>query len=604
MKKKSISNEAIIENAKKFNLSEFAVKVLMKRNLWKNDEGEIIELPEDMFKRTAKVIAEVENSFDTDKKDIKKLEKEFFSMLSTQDFLANRPLKNAGREYPYQQFAACYVFPIQDSLSEIFKILERAAFIQKWDAAAGIDYSVLRPRGDQISTTGGTSSGAVSFMTLFDKVSEVISDGSLRRGANMGVLRIDHPDVEEFIDAKNEPGVLEYFNISVGITDKFMKAVINDETYPLINPRNNKEVKRLRAREMWEKIIKSAWESAEPGLIFLDEIERKNPTPKVGKMTAVNLCGEQPLLPWESCNLGNIKLTNFIIDKNHTKEIDWDRLGKIVRLGVRFLDNTIEANHYFYKEIEDIVKNGNRKIGLGIMAFADLLMELGIPYNSEEGLKIGGEIMKFIQEKAIEESVHLGKTRGNFPNFKGSMWEKKGYKNMRNATLTTVAPTGSLSVMADCSSGIEPIFALAYTRYGLGSNANNKEKMFYINNRLEQALKDNWVYSKELMEKIIDKGSIKELDEIPDEVKNVFVTAMDIEPEYHVRMQAEFQKYVDSAITKTINLPSNATMKDVEDAYLLAYKLNCKGITVYRDQSRHEQALTVGKRSNITKENK
>ncbi|HEX9805150.1 MAG TPA: adenosylcobalamin-dependent ribonucleoside-diphosphate reductase, partial [Candidatus Dojkabacteria bacterium] len=470
--------------------------------------------------------------------------------------------------------------------------------------AVGIDYSVLRPRGDVIGSTGGFSSGAVSFMTLFDKVSEVISEGSLRRGANMGVLRIDHPDIEEFIDVKKQPGVLEYFNVSVGITDKFMEAVINDETYGLINPKTKKEVRRIKAKDIWDKIVYSAWKSAEPGMIFLDEIARKNPTPHMGDMTAVNLCGEQPLLPWESCNLANIKLTNFIIEKDGEKQVDWDRLEEIVKLGIRFLDNCVEAHHYFYKEIEDIVKNGNRKVGLGIMAFADMLMDLGIPYNSDEALEFGGKLMQFIHEKSVEASEELAKKRGNFKNFKGSKWEKMGYKHMRNATLTTVAPTGSASVIANCSSGIEPVFALAYTRYGLGKDVKNKEKMFNINERLVQALKDNWVYSQELMEEIVDKGSIQNIKEIPDEVKKVFVTAMDVSPDWHVKMQGEFQKHVDSAITKTINLPSNAKPKDVEDAYLLAYKLKCKGITVYRDQSRHEQVLTVGKRSNYTKENK
>ncbi len=591
---KIYTEEEILQDAKQFPLTENAIKVIMKRNLRKDKEGNIIELPSDMFRRTSKVLSQIEKKFKTSQKEIKELEEKFFHALAFQDFLANRPLKNAGRKYPFQQFAACYVFPIYDDLNKIFEVLQRSAFIQKWDAAAGIDYSVLRPRGDRIGSTGGKSSGAVSFMTLFDKVSEIISDGSLRRGANMGVLRIDHPDIEEFIEAKQTPGVLEYFNISVAITDKFMKAVEEDSDFDLINPRNKKVFKTVKARKLWDKIIESAWASAEPGLIFVDEIERKNPTPHVGKMTAVNLCGEQPLLPWESCNLANIKLTNFLIEKNGEKEIDWDRLKETVFLAVRFLDNTIEAGDFFYKEIEDMVRNGNRKIGLGIMAFADMLIELNIAYDSQKARDLAEKLMKFINDSAIEASIDLAKKRGNFPNFKGSVWDKKGFKYMRNAALTTVAPTGSLSVIANCSSGIEPLFALSYTRFGLKDSSGKEEKFAYLNDKLLERLKKEWIYSKELVNKINKKGSIQDIDEIPDEIKKVFKTAMDISATDHVKMQASFQKYVDSAITKTINLPNSATLEDIENAYKLAYKLKCKGITVYRDKSRDKQVLHVG----------
>ncbi len=594
MNKKIYTEEEIYKDAEKFNLTKNATRVIMKRNLWKDANGNIIELPSDMFRRTARVISQIEDKFKTPKKEIEQLEEKFYNALTRQDFLANRPLKNAGRKYPFQQFAACYVFPIEDDLNKIFEVLQRSAFIQKWDAAAGIDYSVLRPRGDKISTTGGKSSGAVSFMTLFDKVSEIISDGSLRRGANMGVLRIDHPDIEEFIEAKQTPGVLEYFNISVAMTDKFMKAVDNDDSFDLINPRDKKIFKTVKARDLWNKIIQSAWSSAEPGIIFVDEIERKNPTPHIGKMTAVNLCGEQPLLPWESCNLANIKLTNFLIDKSGKKEIDWTRLKEIVHLAVRFLDNTIEAGDFFYKEIENMVRNGNRKIGLGIMAFADLLIELDIAYDSEEARNLAEQLMKFINTEAIKASEELAKRRGNFPNFKGSVWDKKGHRYMRNAALTTVAPTGSLSVIANCSSGIEPLFALSYTRLGLKDEKGKQQKFIYLNERLIQRLKQEWLYSEELVKKIKALGSIQEIDEIPEEIKNVFKTAMDISYEDHVKMQASFQKYVDSAITKTINMPNSATVQDVENAYKLAYKLKCKGITIYRDKSRNEQVLHKG----------
>lgn len=597
-KSKVKTEKEILENAKKLGLSDNSIKVIMKRNLWKNKEGEIIELPEDMFRRAAKVLSGVEKEFGTTKKEIRELEEKFFTMMSNQDFLSNRVLKNAGREFPFQQFAACYVFPIKDDLDFIFKILKRSAFIQKWDAACGIDYSVLRPRNDIVASTGGKSSGPISFMTLFNRVSEVISEGSLRRGANMGVLRVDHPDIEEFIHAKKEPGVLECFNVSVGITDKFMKAAENGEEYSLINPRTGKEAKKLDAKVILKQIIESAWESAEPGLIFLGEIARGNPTPHIGEMTAVNLCGEQPLLPWESCILGNIKLTNFVKDVGGKREIDWDKLREIIHLGIRFLDNAVEANNYSYKEIEDIVKNGNRKVGLGVMAYADLLFELSIAYDSEEGVDVGRKLMKFIRDEAEAASGELAKKRGNFPNYKGSKWDENGIKHIRNACLTTVAPTGSLSVIANCSSGIEPVFALAFTRYALGTDEENKEKMFFVNKKLEQTLKKEWLYSEERIKKIIDKGSIQKIDAIPDKIKEIFVTSMDIEPEWHIKMQAAFQESVDSAVSKTINMSKDATVEDVESAYLLAYKLKCKGITVYRDQSRQSQVLTIGDKSN------
>lgn len=594
---KEVDDKEILKDGKALGLSENGLKVLMARTLWKNERGKLIETPSMMYERTAQVIAEVEESFGTPKNDIAKFKKDIEKLLKDRDFAANRLFINAGRSYPAQQFAACYVIPIEDSLDIIFERLQQAAFIQKWDAAAGIDYSPLRARGSVISSTGGRASGPVSFMTLFDRLSEVISDGSLRRGANMGVLSVHHPDILEFIEAKQTTGVLIYFNVSVSITDEFMEAVRNKTTYPLRDPRSGKVVKELDANEVFEKIARSAWESAEPGLIFYDTINKYHPAKNVGEITAVNLCGEQPLLPWESCQLGNVLLSNMLKGKEGSKKIDWDRLEKAIRLGVRIMDNSIESNHYVIPEIENVVKNGNRKIGIGVMGYADMLIDLGISYNSKEGLQMGETIMKFINEKAIETSSDLAKKRGNFANFAGSDWEKKKkMKYMRNACVTTVAPTGTIGVINNCSSGLEPVYALAYTRRAIGKGQHKMEVLYYLNDRLEKVLKTKGLLTPPIKEEIINNGSIQQIEEIPQKIKEVFVTAMDIGYKQHVRMQAAFQKHCDSGITKTINMAKNRTPEDVKAAYLLAYKLKCKGITIYRDESRSEQVLSVGKK--------
>ncbi len=459
----------------------------------------------------------------------------------------------------------------------------------------GFDFSKLRPRGDVVKSTGGIASGPISFMKIFDAATEQIKQGGKRRGANMGILRVDHPDILDFIVCKEREGELRNFNISVAVTDDFMRAVERDEEIDLINPRTKKPVKRIKARVIWNLMATMAWKNGEPGIIFIDTINKYNPTPHVGRIEATNPCGEQPLLPYESCNLGSINLSKFVEDG----KIKWEELRETVRLAVRFLDNVIDANSYPIPEIEKATK-ANRKIGLGVMGFADMLIKLGIPYNSEKALEIAEKVMKFISEEARKMSVELGKEKGNFPNFKGSTWEKKGYKYMRNATVTTIAPTGTISEIAGCSQGIEPLFAIAYVR-------NVKESLGYdltvINPLFEMIAIQRGFYSDELIKKIARSTSIQHIKEIPEDVRRIFVTALDIAPEWHVRMQAAFQKYTDNAVSKTVNLPYDATPEDVERIFMLAWKLGCKGITVYRFGSRKVQVIkTLAEGGPITPE--
>jgi len=562
-------------------LSLNAISVLERRYLWKDDQGRVIETPSEMFRRISKAVAAPDMLYDKDA-DLESVEDEFYRVMVNLEFLPNSPtLMNAGTDIG--QLSACFVLPVQDSIEDIFDALKYMALIHKSGGGTGFSFSNLRPRGDVVKSTMGVASGPVSFMRIFDAATDVIKQGGRRRGANMGVLRVDHPDIIEFITAKEKEGVLANFNISVGVTDEFMNAVEEDGYYGLINPRNGETVKRLKARDVFDLVVTSAWRTGDPGIIFLDEINRRHPTPHGGMIEGTNPCGEVPLLPYESCNLGSINLSKMAKDG----EIDWDKLRRAVRIAVHFLDNVIDANRYPLPEIEKNTK-ANRKIGLGVMGLAELLSQLGMPYDSEEAISTAEKLMAFISEEARKKSVELGRERGSFPNFVSSIWEKNGYKAMRNATVNSIAPTGTISIIAGTSSGIEPLFAVAFVRNVMGT------QLFEVNPVFERTAKEGGFYSTELITKITRVGSIQSLKEIPEDVRRVFVTALDIAPEWHVRMQAAFQKYTDNAVSKTVNLPHEATLEDVRRIYLLAYRLKCKGITVYRYGSKSEQVLTFG----------
>ena len=559
-------------------LTKNALRVLEKRYLRKDKNGNVIEKPEEMFWRVASNIAKADEKYGG---DVKKTEKEFYEMMSNLYFLPNSPtLMNAGTSI--QQLSACFVLPIEDSMDKIFETLKHTALIHQSGGGTGFSFSRIRPKGDIVRSTGGIASGPISFMKVFNSATDVIKQGGRRRGANMGILHVTHPDIMEFITCKEHPEELTNFNISVAVTDEFMKKVEKREDYELINPRTKKFVKKLNAKEVFDKIIEMAWKSGEPGIIFIDEINKHNPTPHVGIIEATNPCGEQPLLPYESCNLGSINLSKFV--KN--REIDWKKLKDIVWKAVHFLDNVIDMNKYPIKQIEKMTL-ANRKIGLGVMGFADLLIQMDIPYDSKEALEVAEKIMSFIQKEGRKASIELGKERGSFPNFKGSIYDGK-YEAMRNATVTTIAPTGSLSIIAGCSPGIEPIFAIAFIRNVL----DEEDRLYEINPYFEKIAKEYGILNDNLLKKIADnRGSIQGIEEVPVKIQRIFVTALDISPEWHVRMQAAFQKYVDNATSKTINLPEEASMEDVRKAYLLAYKLKCKGITVYRYGSRPQQVI-------------
>lgn len=633
-------------------LSENALTVLKKRYLAKDENGKPVETPEQMFHRVARNIAlmdllfvpeaytpepasrgkippsepidpsvsfalkkagvtpqdlstlrmaynrlfeeghmkigfgEVLALFSKYEEEIMGWEKRLYDLMATKDFMFNSPtLMNAGRDL--QQLSACFVLPVDDDLGMIFEALKQAALIHQSGGGTGFSFSRLRPKNDIVRSTGGVASGPVSFMKVFNAATEAVKQGGTRRGANMGILRVDHPDILEFIICKSNGSEITNFNISVAITDEFMKALEEDGEYELINPRNKEVTGKLRAREVFQLICENAWRNGDPGVVFIDRINRDNPTPLAGSIESTNPCGEQPLLPHEACTLGSINLGNFVI-RGDEPRVDYQRLEQVVRDSIHALDNVLEANKYPIPEIEKMVR-ANRKVGLGVMGWADMLLWLGIPYDSEEALALAREVASFINRTAVEASVALGESRGVFPNWKGSIFDRPGGPRRRNATVTTIAPTGTISILAGASTGIEPLFSLAFTRHVLDG-----AELVEVNPIFEEVARSRGFYSEELIQKIARQGNLHGLDEVPEDIRRLFVTAHDISPEWHVRMQAAFQEYTENAVSKTINMPHEATVEDVARAYVLAYKLGCKGITVYRDRSRETQVLTTG----------
>ncbi len=566
----------------KISISKNAQVVLEKRYLKKDDSGKAIESPENMFQRVARSVAEADRLFDPDA-DFKKTEIQFQKLLGNLWFLPNSPtMMNAGRRLG--QLAACFVLPIEDSMESIFETVKNTAMIHKSGGGTGFSFSKIRPAKDVVLSTAGISSGPLSFMTVFDIATETVKQGGTRRGANMGVLRVDHPDIEAFIETKNDLTRLNNFNISVGLTKQFMDALEAKSDFDLINPRTDKTVQRVSARKIFDMIVRSAWKTGEPGIIFIDKINDDNPTKQIGDIEATNPCGEQPLLPYESCTLGSINLSQMVTKNS----LNVNRLKRTVHDAVHFLDNVIEMNRYPLPQIESISK-ANRKIGLGVMGFADLLLKLGISYDSEDAISQGESIMAFISRESKIASASLAEKRGNFKNYPGSIYDTANTPYMRNAATTTIAPTGTISIIAGVSSGIEPVFSIVQMRRVLDGETLHDVHPLFI-----KAAKAGKFFHKNLIDKIAAGSTLAEIDEVPEHIKNLFKTSHDISPEWHVRVQAAFQKHTDNAVSKTVNLPSEATDKKVEEIYLSAYRLGCKGVTIYRDGSRDKQVLNIG----------
>ena len=567
-------------------LTENALYILEKRYLKKGEQGKVIETPEDMFRRVAKTIASAELLYHPDA-DIELWSGEFYQIMANLEFLPNSPtLLNAGREPG--QLSACFVLPVHDSLESIFEAVKNSALIHKSGGGTGFSFSRLRPEGDRVGSAGGAAGGPVSFIRAFSVAIDAVRQGGIRQGCNIATLNIDHPDIMKFIMAKDNPDVLTNFYISVAVTNEFMETVKIGADYNLVNPRTNKVMGKLNAREVFNRIVEQTWKTGDPGIVFIDRIEQNNPTPQLGRLEAVCGCGEQVLLPYESCNLGSINLARILKYKNKTTVIDYPKLARTITAAVRFLDNAVDINKFPLPETEKITKK-TRKIGLGVMGLADMLIQLGIPYDSEEALGIANEIMQFIDKEAHKASAELADERGVFPAFKGSVYEVSGTSRLRNASCTTIAPTGTLSMIAGCSSGIEPNFALVFVRHLMEG-----EQLLEVNPYFEAAAKKEGCYSEDLMKKLASGNRLSNLGEIPSKIKRLFVTALEMKDEWHVRMQAAFQKYTDSAVSKTVNLPGNATLEDIAGIYMMAYEAGLKGITIYRDGSRGLQPLYTG----------
>lgn len=560
-------------------LSLNTIEVLKKRYLLKDDKRNVIETPLEFFRRVAYYVSRAEKNFKSKLSSVE-IEEKFFEIMRELEFMPNSPtLMNAGTSLG--QLSACFVLPVEDSIEEIFTSLKNMAKIHQTGGGTGFDFSHLRPKGDLVNSTKGEASGAVSFMEIFDKATGVIVQGGRRRGANMGILRCDHPDIMEFVRAKKEKGRFSNFNLSVGATDKFIEAVKKNREFELINPKTKQVSLRIKAKTIFDTIIDSAWHTGDPGLVFLDEINRKNPTPYAGRIESTNPCGELPLLPYESCNLASINASKMV----RGGSLDWEKLKDRITWGVRFLDDVIEVNRFPLSEIKEITL-ANRKIGLGVMGFADMLILLGISYNSKQAVDFALKFMRFFQRESQKASVDLAKERGVFPNFEKSIYAKFNLR-MRNATVNTIAPTGTISIIAGCSSGIEPLFAISFVR-----NVLSGMKLFEINSIFEKTAKDRGFYNRDVLEKISRQGSLKNIHGIPKDIKKIFVTAFDTGHMQHLSIQSAFQKYTDNSVSKTINLPVSAAVEDIRRIYLAAHRLKCKGITVYRYGSKANQVLS------------
>ncbi|NLX13657.1 MAG: vitamin B12-dependent ribonucleotide reductase [Phycisphaerales bacterium] len=640
------SKDLQMGNRESLNLSENAIKVLKARYLKKNESGQVTEGAETLFRRVARTIAAIELEHNASESQRDEWAQRFYQMMASGRFMPNSPtLMNAGREMG--MLSACFVLPVRDSINDIFESIRHTALIQKAGGGTGFAFDELRPTGDYIKSSGGTTSGPISFWRAFSEATNAIQQGAFRRGANMGMMYIHHPDILKFLHAKQDLSQFNNYNISVKITDEWMKGFQEapDSPHVVRNPRNGQEYilprslavweydvrtlipvrresdGRLRAivegskseeetnqviglptetavytkRDIWDIIVTNAHRTGEPGVVFIDHINAHNPTPHLGRMEATNPCGEQPLLPYEACNLGSINLGSFVSEAGPADErVDWPALRETIHDAIRFLDNVIEANNYPLPEIDRMCK-GNRKIGLGVMGFADALFKLGVPYSSEEGIAWGERFMQFVNEEAHQCSEQLARERGCFPNWAGSIWDTRYHRPMRNAACTTVAPTGTISIIAGCSCGIEPMFSLVFYRNVLkGKNEANKP-MLEVNNVFEKLARCEGIYSEGLMEKIAKDGTLAGLEEVPESIRRVFVCAHDITPEWHIRMQAAFQRHCDASISKTINFPHGATRTEVDQIYRMAYEFGCKGVTVYRDGCRSEQPMALQK---------